>query len=99
MIELAQDDVSGNQLRASLSISPSITFGLPRADITWSRELSGQPNSLDGRGTTSSEGVLTVINVEGGDRGVYTIRASNIGGTDEATVNVNINCKPPPNFG
>ena len=95
---LDQADVSGNQLGTSLTISPTITLGLPLADVTWARSNQGNDQVLDRndpRVTISSGGVLTVTDVMAGDRGVYTVTASNIAAPSgvTASVEVFIECK------
>ena len=98
VIMLDQADVSGNQLGASLTISPTITLGLPLADVTWARSNQGNDQVLDRndpRVTISSGGVLTVTDVVASDRGEYTVTASNIAAPSgvTASVQVFIECK------
>ena len=76
-----------------LTITPTITFGVPTADVTWSVEGQGDLDLSNSRYSVSSEGVLTVTNVVANDAGRYTVRVTNIGGPDSAFVDVFVNCK------
>ena len=90
---LDQNDVHGNQLNDILTISPTINLGLPVATVTWSR--NGQVlDPSDPRVAISNGGILTVNDVRASDRGVYTVRASNIAvpnGVMDSVI-VSINC-------
>ena len=90
---LDQNDVHGNQLNDILTISPTINLGLPVATVTWSQ--NGQVlDPSDPRVAISNGGILTVNDVRASDRGVYTVRASNIAvpnGVMDSVI-VSINC-------
>ena len=83
--------VAGNQLEATLTITPSIdAFGCPRADVTWL--LNGQP-VREAATVSNTTGALSVPNVVPEDRGAYTVTVNNSAGTFTRSGNVTINCK------
>ena len=80
-------------LGETLTITPTITFGVPAADVTWSLEGRGDLDLSNSKYSMSSEGVLTVTNIVANDAGRYTVRVTNIGGPDSASVDVFVDCK------
>ena len=74
------------------TISPVIALGLPKATLTWSRNGEDvDPN--DPRVNISSEGVLTVTDIQTSDTGIYTVTASNIAAPDGVMASVNVFAK------
>ena len=87
---LDQNDVHGNQLNSNLTISPTIHFGSPKANVYWSR--NGWPLDPDDypRVTVSSGGALTVTDVQASDGGVYTVTVYNLAVPDGVVARVNV---------
>jgi hypothetical protein len=70
-----------------LTITPNITFGAPRAIVTWllnDRALAYN----DTRVSISNEGALTVMDIGASDEGIYTVVVTNVYGADNDSVAV-----------
>jgi hypothetical protein len=80
------------EIDITLTITPTIDFGSPRANIGWSRDGQILATS-DPRVTISSDGVLTVSSVNKSDEGLYTIVVSNTYGASNDSVAVTIECE------
>ena len=94
VVLLDQNNVRGTQVNDTLTISPIINFGVPKATVTWSRNRQAlDPNNP--RVSISSGGVLTVTGLQSNDTGVYTVTATNIVAPKgvTASVYVTLTCK------
>ena len=71
----------------TVTITPTIDFGVPRASIMWS--VGGQLVDIsDPRIEISSEGDLMIRDAQTSDSGEYTVTAYNSAGTDMDSIQV-----------
>lgn len=84
-------DAGGDNISLSfgepLILMPTINFGVPRATINWYFN-NGAIDPSDPRVDISGLGHLTVMNMQAGDIGTYTLRAYNTGGDASANFTV-----------
>jgi hypothetical protein len=79
--------ISSSVISTNLTITPNITFGAPRANVTWLKD--GQVLEVsDRRVNISNEGALTVTGIDASDGGIYTVMVTNIYGAANASVQV-----------